>query len=339
MSSTFTVTLLVTASTLMAAEPQNIPIAKLGTDFRLVGKLHHPLGNVIVVEGVVVEGPFKGYEGGFNLRVQRIQGCATQEDIQIVIHPFFYKWGEKATVGGAALPDLKIGDTYEMEGYETGGYTGVPGEVFKRGAVIIQTTGHSFREEFVVTKAKRIQPIRYAPYMFEEQEAILQGIARSKNGNALMTNEDWSVVVTNSPWPKDIEGKQIETWGLYNPDAQRKVFTLRDGNWRLVRLEDQVARRVELRGRARSLNGVWWFHYRGIDLYVDGMENLPGWTIENHWRPMVIRGRLEKAMLPRLDQVSLKEDRDLKEYFIVRDAEWTPLPALLGPERPYVEPE
>lgn len=339
MKTSFTILLMAIASALLAAEPQNIPLEKLGTDFRLIGKLHQPLGKVFVIEGVVVEGPFKGYEGGFNLRVQQIRGSATQEDIQIVIRPFFYKWGDEAIVGGDALPNLKIGETYEMEGYETGGYKGVPGEVFDRGAVVVQTTEHYFREEFVVTKAKRIQPIQYAPYMFEGRKALLMGIARSENGHALMTNEDWSVVVTNNPWAKDIEGKQIETWGLYNSDAERKVFTLRDGNWRLVRLQDQVSRRVELRGCARSLNGVWWFHYRGVDLYVDGMENLPGWTSENHWRPMVIRGRLEKAMLPRLDQVSLKANRDLKEYFIVRDAEWTPLSDLLGPERAYAEPE
>jgi hypothetical protein len=54
---------------------------------------------------------------------------------------------------------------------------------------------------------------------------------------------------------------------------------------------------------------------------------------------MVIRGRLEKARLPSLDQISLKEDRDLKEYYVVRKAQWSPLPALLGPEQPFSEPE
>lgn len=64
-----------------AGEPQNIPVAQLGEQFQLIGKLHVPLGKVIEIEGVVVEGPFKGYEGGFSLRVQRIHGRVTQEDI------------------------------------------------------------------------------------------------------------------------------------------------------------------------------------------------------------------------------------------------------------------
>jgi hypothetical protein len=147
------------------------------------------------------------------------------------------------------------------------------------------------------------------------------------------------VVFTNAVWPKDVEGKKIETWGVYTPAPDRTVFQLVDGEWRLVMLEDQIGRQVRLRGRARSLNGVWWFHYRGVDLYVENLANLPGWTDQNHWRPMEIRGRLEKAMLPRLDQVAQKPNRDLKEYFIVKGAAWSPLPALLGPERPFDEPE
>ena len=328
------------AANCFGAEPQNVPISQLGSGFRLVGKLHVPLGDVVTLQGVVVEGPFKGYEGGFNLRVQRIQGKATQEDIQIAISPFFYKWGEKAEVGGNALPSLKAGTTYEMEGYETGGYVGIPAKAFERGAVVVQTSEHYFREEFVVIKAKAIQQIVFSPDMFAGERALLQGKAESRDGKSFMIGDGWRVVVfTNAPWPKEVEGKKIETWGIYNPEPGRTVFQLVDGEWRLVTLEDQIGRQVKLRGRARSSNGVWWFHYRGVDLYIEDVANLPGWTDENHWRPMEIRGRLEKAMLPRLDQVSLKVNRDLKEYFIVKSAEWSPLPALLSPERPFNEPE
>ena len=126
---------------------------------------------------------------------------------------------------------------------------------------------------------------------------------------------------------------------MYNPSSDRRQFQLLDGEWRLVALEDQLGREVTLRGQARSLNGVWWFRYRGVDLYVENLERLPGWSSENHWRPVEIRGRLEKAKLPRLEQISLKAERDLKEYFIVRNAHWSALPALLGPERPFDQPE
>ena len=326
---------LAAATSCFAVEPQSIPLAELGNAYQLVGKLHVPLGEVVTLEGVVVEGPFKGYEGGPNLRVQRILGRTTQEDIQIVIAPFFYEWGEKQTTGGDALPKLEFGATYEMEGYATGEFVGVPDEVFTRVAIILQTTGHYFREQFVVTKAKRIDPIVFAPSMFKGQRALIQGEAQSGDGKAYMVGDGWSVLVLeDTTWPEHVEGKQVEAYGMYNPGSDQKVFQLLDGEWRLVKLEDQIGRNVKLRGSARSLNGVWWFHYRGTDLYVEDMHNLPGWTGENHWRPMVISGRLEKANLPRLDQVSLKPDRDLEEQFIVRNASWTPLASLLSPERP-----
>lgn len=240
--------------------------------------------------------------------------------------------------GGDALPALELGATYLMEGYETGEYVGVPGDVFRRGAVLIQTTGHYFRTEFVVTKAKPIEPIMFEPWMFEGTQALILGKAVSRNGKGFMLGDGWSVKVNgDAPWPKEIEGKSIETWGLYNPAQDRKDFDLVNGQWRLVNLDDQLGRKVELRGTARSLNGVWWFNYRGVDLYVDNMQDLTGWTSENHWRPMIIQGRLEKATLPRLDQITLKSKRDLKEYFIVREASWKPLPALLSSEREWPE--
>ena len=323
------------ATVSFADEPQVVPISRLEKDFELVGKLHVPLGRVIEIEGIAVEGPFKGFEGGPNLRVQRIGVNYHQQDIQIVIAPFFYDWGKEATAGGEALPKLEFGKTYLMEGFETGGYVGVPREAFRRGAVVVQTTGHYFRTRFVVIKAKPIEPIVFSPSMFAGQSALLTGVARTKEGHSVMQGPDWAVIVSRGKsWPADIEGKHIETYGMYNPDSSRKDFDLIDGRWSLVELKDQIGRKVVLRGTARSLNDVWWFNYRGIDLYVEDMERLPGWTSENHWRPMVIEGKLDRATLPRLDQVTLKRDRDLAEYFIVREANWKPLGTLLSPEIP-----
>ncbi len=342
MRATFLI-LFISSFTSYGEEPQNVPIEKLGTEFELVGKLHAPLGTVLSVVGVAVEGPFKGYEGGPNLRVQQIQGKYYQKDIQISLEPYFNNWGEEATTGGHALPKLKVGETYKLEGYETGGFVGIPSEAYEQAGLMIQTTGHYFRHHFVVIKAEPTEPISYAPWMFSGEKALLSGIAKSVAGDSALVGENWEVVLKRGEkWTDEIEGKKIESYGIYNPDATwrdnsnfaSKKFDLVDGWWRLVELEDQVGRRVCLRGMAQSLNGVWWFHYRGTDLYVEGMENLPGWTNENHWRPMQIEGLLERARLPRLDQVSLKPDRDLRDYFIVRGASWKPLPELFAPERP-----
>jgi len=328
--------LLMSSLMLFGEQSVKVPMEKLGTEYELIGKLHAPLGKLITVVGVVVEGPFKGYEGGPNLRVQQIQGKYYQKDIQICLSPYFTDWGESA-----ALPKLKNGETYEMEGYETGGFVGVPHEAYSKAGLMIQTSGHYFRHEFVAIKAKLTKPISYAPWMFSGEKALLSGVAKSLAGDAALVGDGWSVIVKRGEkWNDHVEGKKIESYGLYNPDSTakeepnraNKTFDLVDGWWRLVALEDQVGRMVALRGTARSMNGVWWFHYRGTDLYVDGMESLPGWTYTNHWQAMQIEGRLEKAKLPSLEQISLKTDRDLVEYYIVRDPKWKPLPELLAPE-------
>ena len=191
----FPLTILTVTATCFAAEPQNIPIAELGDKYRLIGKLHVPLGEVVTLQGVVVDGPFKGYEGGPNLRVQRIHGRVTQEDIQIVITPFFNDWGEESTVTGNTLPELEVGAAYEMEGYETGRFVGVPGEVLERDNMRISTTGHYFRESFAVIRASRIEPIIFNPRMFDGERALIQGKAQSEEGNAYMVGDGWKVAV------------------------------------------------------------------------------------------------------------------------------------------------
>jgi hypothetical protein len=235
-----------------------------------------------------------------------------------------------------------MGKTYEMEGYETGGYIGKPSKAFMNAGFMLQTAGFYFRTYLEVYKAKKIEPLKFTPEDFKGRRALFQGAARTQNNQSIMDGDGWSVVVDPKvPWPKNIEGKLIETDGMYNLEenenesAEKKNrYDLLDGSWRLVRLEDQLNQTVALRGCARSLNDIWWFNYRGTDLYVENMSELPGWSNDNHWRPMIIRGTLEKAKLPRLDQISLKSDRDLKEYYIVRKASWEPLPELLGVERP-----
>jgi hypothetical protein len=110
-----------------------------------------------------------------------------------------------------------------------------------------------------------------------------------------------------------------------------KRYTLIDGTWRPVNLEDQLGEKVELRGTGMGDKGV--FDFRGLDVYVENLENLPGWSDENVGQPIVIRGVLDKAKLPRIDQISVKQNRNLRDHYIVRKASWEPTDALLAPER------
>jgi hypothetical protein len=337
-----------------AKQPQNVPVDRLGGEYRLVGKLHVPLGDVVKVEGIVVEGPSKGYEGGPNLRVQRIQGQATQEDIQIMLAPYLSEWGEKA-ISGISLPELETGKTYRMEGYETGGYIGAPPKAYRNAGVEFQTAWHYFRSRLVVYKAEAIKPLRFTPADFESRRALMQGTARTENHQSVMEGDGWSVIVAaGSPWPKHVEGKLIETYGLYKPDANLrnaevkcKQFVLIDGTWRLVRLEDQLGQTVTLRSYPSSFGSpTSWgnipssFRYRGTPVFVENMPELLRWReVCESGRPVVVHGKLERAQLPQGYTPFPRPQPDLKEYYFLTKASWEPFPGskLLAVERPKEE--
>ena len=231
-----------------------------------------------------------------------------------------------------------------MEGYQTGSFVGIPDEALKQMKFIPQTTGHYFRQEFVVIKAKPAKSISYSPGMFSDRKALMNGIAKSIDGDSVLVGDGWIVKVKRGEkWADDIEGKKIESYGMYKSDPPKKEvsdivvkkFDLVDGSCRLVALEDQIGKKVCLRGMAQSTNGHWWFHYRGADIDVVDMDKLPGWTIDNHWRPMEIEGRLELVKQPIPDQSSDKQDHYSSNKFIIREPSWKPLPALLTTERAF----
>jgi hypothetical protein len=290
-----------------ADEPAiGVPVTDLGKGHKLIGKLHEPLGTVVKIQGVVVEGPFKGYEGGPNIRVQRINGKATQEDIQIPLQneTFAVKPDELSKV------EPQIGKTYELEGYESGGFVGHPGGLSDDGLGWIQTTGHHFSLQFHFVRGKSIPAVKCSPREFERRRALFQGVARDLNEMAIMEGNGWNVIVNRKgTWPKQMIGKQVETVGLYerrraNQDdaADVETYMLLDGSSRPVNLEDQLGQEVELRGRAWSGNDKWSFQFRETKMYVENLAELPGWSGENRGRPIIIRGILEKARLPSLEQ-------------------------------------
>jgi hypothetical protein len=302
----------------------DVPIRQLGRQYRLIGELHWPIDKIITVQGVVVEGPFKGFEGGPNLRPQIIQGRATQEAIQIKV------------VAGRS-DGVKIGESYQLEGYERIEYIGRHEELANR-EPLIQTTSRYLQNTFVVVSVKRIEPVKLTPAQFEGRKALFQGVARNDQNLALMVGDGWTVIVNpDVPWPSSHLDKLVETWGTYQRVApsgkQRATFSLIDGTLRLVNLDDQLGRQVELRGRAWSLNGIWWLSYRGIPVYVENMSSLPGWSGELHGSPVTIHGELDRARVRQLQELGVKPDRNTGEFFVVRQASWEAIdPPLLLPE-------
>ncbi len=320
----------VSVSQCVAQDPKiQVPITNPGDRYDLIGELGAKLGETMTVEGTVVEGPFKGYEGGPNLLVKIINGKATQHPIQIPLEPYFGAFGE-ADYTGKALPKMESDSTYSLRAYETGAFIGVPSAAYKEAGLIVQTTGFYFRNALRVISGKKIDAIVWHPAQFVDRNALLSGIARNENHIPTIQGSGWRIIlVGTNQWTNQQLGKQAEVFGIIRATSAQDTFRVERGRARLTNLEDQLGQSVALRGTARSGNNHWWFNYRGTDLYVENMDQLPNWSAANHWRPIEITGILERAS---------RTDREQKMYYIVRRPKWTPASKLLTPELPSSEP-
>jgi len=129
-------------------------------------------------------------------------------------------------------------------------------------------------------------------------------------------------------------GLQVEGFGTVRASSENGLFEFDDATTRLVRLRDQIGRKVSLRGTAWSMNGSWWFDYRGQGIYVDKMTSLPEWNAgEKHGREIQIDGLLEVVNLPHPDYHLKDSEPKLAPRFMVRQASWKPIESLLTPER------
>lgn len=310
----------------IAQERIDLPVDDLNDKYRLIGKLGKPLGTPMKVEGVAVERYTK--QAGPFLMVLRIDGRAMQTALETVLRGEF---GEKD--GEATLPAIKVGETYELEGYEEGWYwSPIPAAAIEgRRPVGMPPSG--FHTALSVYKGRTIAPIHFGPYEFVDRDGLLDGRATSESGKAYISRDGWRLLVDDrAPWPPHFEGKRVEGRGIVRATEAKDSYRLEKASTRLVKLDDQVGREVQLRGRAQREGDFWWFEYRETNIYVEAMEKLPGWGDNNDGRPMLIRGRLEKAKLPRIEDVARMPDPATEERFVVRKASWEPIDALLGLE-------
>lgn len=316
----------VVAPLMAQVKPKDVPLSKVGTDYRLIGKLNEPLGTVLTVQGVVVRSNTKLYENKLLLLVQRIDGRATQVNTTIEILPAV--WTDIDT----ELPKLNYGMSVELRGYETGQFYGVPRKALDETGARPALPEFFFRHAFVYHTAKVTDPIRWSPAEFVDREALIEGLAVSSGGKAYIDGSRWRLLVDpDNAWPKAIDGKTVEGRGTIRKADIAGIFRLEKGTTRLVHLRDQVGLPVTLRGTAWS-NNHWWFNYRGTDLHVEGMNELPGLNGDFHAEPVLITGILEEAILPEPSQ-ALNTKAKKAKYFIVRKPTWKPIDALLSPER------
>lgn len=298
--------------------------------FKIIGDLGVELGTVVTVKGLLIDEFYKGYRDGPNLRVQKINDSAVQNVIEIPLKPYAGKFGEKF-LSMKALPKLEEGATYSFRAYETGRYVGIPYTASKESGIIMQTTGFYFQNELRVISGEKIDPIEWSPADFLGRYSLLSGIAMNINDTAILQTSKWKLKLIGSPkWASAAIGKPAEVYG--NVKGTEGNYYVENGDLRLIRLEDQLGQTVKLRGLAINLGNAWWFNYRGIDIHVENITNLPAWI--NHFSPVEITGKLEQAKLPGVREQDLEEENPvLTLQFIIRKPFWKPIEGwLLTPE-------
>lgn len=291
-----------------------------------IGKLGRQLNEPVVIEGIVVEGPFKGFEGGPNIIVHKIDGKATQSYVQLPLSVSEKLLDESNGNKSTKLDHYRFvqstfafGKWFRLTGVENGEFVG-------GGPANVQTTRRYFRHQFQVAKYQLIQPIVFSPRDFEQQECLLEGVARQLPGHPnLLVGDGWLLTVNRDyAWPERMIGRRVEVLGVVEPVSQGQHKT-EASSIRLVRLEDQIGQAVSLRGTALSLNSSWCLDYRGQTVLVENMSELPGWNSGNHGRPVEISGILKQQNSPK--------DFFRPSRYLVTNASWKPIPKLLLPER------
>jgi hypothetical protein len=262
-----------------------------------------------------VAGTGKGDDDGLSVRVFRVNGVATQDFIQIRLTDYY---------GRDEVP-VQPGTTCELEGFETGGFIGVPAEAVKRAGAGSQTTNHRFLHEFTVMQATEVKFEHFTPADFLGREMLVQGQAASDGGSAYIVGNKWKLLVDNgTPWPKNTEGKTVEARGVIRTIGKSTTYRLENGgknnNARLVHLADQVGKSVTLRGTVVQYKGEPYFRYRGQIVQVDGLKALISQTGLNQ----------EAQLTGTLDAVPV---RDHLPAYTVRKATLKVTDPLLGIER------
>lgn len=92
-------------------------------------------------------------------------------------------------------------------------------------------------------------------------------------------------------------------------------------------LSAKVGSSVALPGILWSRNGHWWFSHDGVDLHLEHREAIGDFG-EMHGRALTLHGTLVRKPMPRIDQISVKSDRDLADAFVLTlDRATSPPPA------------
>lgn len=131
-----------------SAPSGTVSYTDLGTRVKVLGKTGRPLGDLVTVQGKVVDGPSKGYEDGLNLLLHRVNGTSVAKEVPIKLVPY---------LGEEFDPPLKPNQVYVLRGYEAATYVGVPEAAYVEANVAHQTTGFHLIVVFVLIRAEEVR--------------------------------------------------------------------------------------------------------------------------------------------------------------------------------------
>ena len=276
----------------------------------LTPRLGFAPGTSVTVSGVVDE------DGG-ELRVDQIGGKATHAGIVLRLEAF-----------DEDDPKLWLDPTevYALRGYEAGSFVGIPRQAYKEIGRPFRSRSYGFRWVFVYYEAEKRRPATGSPADHAGRRATFIGIAASQEGQPALEGDGWIGRVRDiTAWPAHALGKEVEVEGIVSASPREGEFVLSETNWRLVRLEDQVGRSVMLVGVAMRRNGFCWLRYRGVDVHVENMEDMRGWSGAMVGRKIAVSGKLEKWELPLISMLIRGEDGVLAEQYVVRTPSCRPV--------------
>jgi hypothetical protein len=335
------VVVVATAARTAGQDVISIPAASIGSTCRVLGQTGEPMGTMVTVDGVVVEGGrCKGDSSEPVLQVRKINGRASQECIEIHIRPYATDFGEPYFVTRPdaskprkpdperSLPELEFGKTYEFRGYETGRFEGDPDEAAFDGGIVKQRGGFYFRSVLVVVKGKKVPPIAFCPADFLGQKVIVHGRATLRNGRARLTGDGWEIeVLGRDVWPSSLVNARVAVTGLIGKGPGAELLHITNDRVCRDHLEDQIGQRVALRGRAADSNWRWYLWYNGEEMLVENMDHLAAeGSLELH-TAVEVRGVLHKERLR--DEIFGERSDEPEERYIVREASCTRVEDLL----------
>jgi len=132
--------LLVFAPLLAVAEDKPKPVT-------IASMLGQGFGKIIVIEGKVIDDTdtrMRAHMGKKLLEVQKVNGQKMANPPQIQLSSFSFSKVD--------IPER--GTLVQLRGYETGGFSGIPGKAFDD-IPMVATTGYFFKTQFMVTKVLR----------------------------------------------------------------------------------------------------------------------------------------------------------------------------------------